>query len=142
MPEGLKPVGCIASSRRDPRAFPKEVSVKEMESKVEDGTVFYGSGNVFADLDMPNTDERLAKAGLASAIQDVIESRGLTQAEAASIMGIDQPKVSKIIRGRLSEFSTERLLNFLVQLGLDVEIVIHKQSPQTQLVGKISVACV
>jgi len=91
---------------------------------------------------LPNPEEKLSKAGLASAIQDVIETRGLTQVEAAKIMGIDQPKVSKIIRGRLSEFSVERLLNFLIHLGLDVDIVIHKQTLQTQREGMVSVAYV
>jgi predicted XRE-type DNA-binding protein len=99
-------------------------------------------GNVFADLDLPNPEERLAKAKLASAIQDVIEHRGLTQAQAAEIMGIDQPKVSKIIRGRLSDFSTERLLHFLIHLGLDVEILIHKETNQEKREGVISVAYV
>ena len=71
------------------------------ENEVNEPQVFYGSGNVFADLGLPDADEMLAKAGLASAILDVIEQRGLTQAEAAEKMGIDQPKVSKIVRGRL-----------------------------------------
>jgi len=113
-----------------------------MEKEIDEAAVFYGSGNIFADLDLPDSREKLSKAGLASAIQDVIEMRGLSQAEAATVMGIDQPKVSKIIRGRLSEFSTERLLNFLIHLGLDVDIVIHKQTPQTQREGTIHVAYV
>ena len=97
------------------------------------------SGNVFADLGLPDSAELLSKAKLASAIQDAIETRGLTQVEAAKIMRIDQPKVSKIIRGHLSEFSTERLLSFLIHLGLDVDIVIHKNS-QAQREGTIHVA--
>jgi predicted XRE-type DNA-binding protein len=101
-----------------------------------------GSGNVFADMGLPNPEERLAKAGLASAIQDVIEQRGLTQVQAAEIMGIDQPKVAKIIRGRMSEFSTERLLNYLIHLGIDVDIVIHQAPRQVQREGKISAAYV
>lgn len=110
------------------------------ENEVNEPTVFYGTGNVFADLDLPDADEMLAKAGLASAIQDVIERRGLTQLEAARVMGIDQPKVSKITRGRLKEFSTERLLNLLVRLGVDVDIVIHKQAPRAPRQGSINVA--
>lgn len=112
-----------------------------MEKQIEE-TVLYGSGNVFADLDLPTPKEMLSKAALASAIQDVIETRALSQAEAATLMGIDQPKVSKIIRGRLTEFSTERLLNYLIHLGLDVDIVIHKQSTNNQREGTISVAYV
>lgn len=111
-----------------------------MENEVDENTVFYGTGNVFADLELPDAEEMLAKAGLASAIQDAIEARGLTQVEAAKIMGTDQPKVSKIIRGRLREFSTERLLTYLIHLGLDVDIVIHKSTPQTEREGSIHVA--
>ena len=76
-----------------------------------------GSGNVFADLGLPNPEERLAKAQLAYAIARVIEERGLTQRAAAALMGIDQPKVSHILRGRLADFSTDRLLGFLTGLG-------------------------
>lgn len=113
-----------------------------MAKRTEETMIERGSGNVFADMGLPNPEERLAKAGLASAIQDVIELRGLTQVQAAEIMGIDQPKVSKIIRGRLSEFSTERLLNYLIHLGIDVDIVIHKEPRQLQREGTISVAYV
>jgi len=109
------------------------------EAQLDESTVFYGSGNVFADLGLPNPEERLAKASLASAIQDAIELRGLNEIDAAKIMGIDQPAVSKIVRGRLAEFSTERLLSYLIHLGLDVDIIIHKQAPQSQREGTISV---
>jgi len=68
-----------------------------------------GSANVFADLGLPNPDEALAKAGLAQAIAETIERRGLTQEEAARIMGLDQPKVSAIVRGRLTGFAQDRL---------------------------------
>jgi Uncharacterized conserved small protein len=98
-----------------------------------------GSGNVFADLGLPNPEERLAKAQLAYAIQKAIDERGLTQREAAILMGIDQPKVSHILRGRLADFSTERLMNFLTGLGRDVEIVI-KPSPRSRKKGRLRVA--
>src|ERR1700722_14660082 len=98
-----------------------------MENEViDENTIFHGSGNVFADIGLPNPEELLAKAELMRVIQNVIEKRGLTQTEAAKILGIDQPKVSKVLRGRLSEFSTERLLSFLVRLELDIDIVSHK----------------
>ena len=113
-----------------------------MESEIDETTVFYGSGNVFADIGLPNPEELLAKARLASAIQDMIELRRFTQTEAAKIMGIDQPKVSKIIRGRLTEFSTERLLGFLMRLGADVDIVIHKQAPEIHREGTLNIAYV
>ena len=81
-----------------------------------------GSGNVFADLGLPQAEERLAKAELARAIGKAIEARGLTQREAAELLGVDQPKVSQVLNGRLNGFSTERLLRFLTSLGRDVEI--------------------
>lgn len=88
-----------------------------------------GSGNVVADLGLSNPEERLAKAQLAHAIAQAIDERGLTQREAAALMGIDQPKVSHILRGRLADFSTDRLLGFLTELGRDVEIVLTKAPP-------------
>jgi predicted XRE-type DNA-binding protein len=84
-----------------------------------------GSGNVFADLGFPDAEERLAKANLAHRICSIIEASGLTQVQAAKRLGVDQPKVSMLIRGRLKDFSTERLLHFLVLLGRDVVIDIR-----------------
>jgi len=86
------------------------------------------SGNVFADLNVPNADEALAKAELARAISSVIVERRLTQVQAAAILGLDQPKVSALTRGRLSGFSIERLLRFLLAFHRDVEIVIKPRS--------------
>lgn len=87
-----------------------------------------GSGNVFADLGLPNPEERLAKAELAFQISRIIERRGLTQRAAAELMGVDQPKVSHILHGRLADYSTERLLGFLRALGRDIDIVIRTPS--------------
>jgi predicted XRE-type DNA-binding protein len=85
-----------------------------------------GSGNVFADLGLPNPEERLAKAQLALKISEIIERRGLTQRAAARLMGVDQPKVSHILHGRLADYSTERLIGFVRALGRDIDIVIGK----------------
>lgn len=85
-----------------------------------------GSGNVFADLGLPHSEELLAKADLAIAVTQLIQERGLTQREAAQVLGIDQPKVSKIMRGVLTEFSTERLMQFVTRLGRDVEIRVKR----------------
>ncbi len=82
------------------------------------------SGNVFADIGLPDPDQALAKAELARQISALIAARGLTQAEAASLLGLDQPKVSALMRGRLSGFSTERLFRLLNALGREVQIVI------------------
>ena len=75
------------------------------------------SGNVFADLGLPDAEEHLVKAGLVARIGQTVRQRGLTQAAAAELMGIDQPKVTKILRGQLREFSMERLLGFLRAIG-------------------------
>lgn len=91
-----------------------------------------GSGNVFADLGFPNADELLAKAELAIRITDMLRCRRLTQVQAAEILGVDQPKVSALIRGRIAGFSIERLLRFLLLLGADVAITIaphHRRTP-------------
>jgi len=80
---------------------------------------------VFADLELPDADAALAKAELARRIGVILAARKLTQAEAADVLGIDQPKVSALIRGRLERFSTDRLFRFLNALGQDVEIVVR-----------------
>ncbi len=82
------------------------------------------SGNVFADLGLPNPEERLAKAELARQIRAILEARHLTQVQAGAILGIAQPNVSNLLRGRLSGFSVERLMEFLTALGRDVRIVV------------------
>jgi predicted XRE-type DNA-binding protein len=86
------------------------------------------TGNVFADLDVSAPDEALAKAELAAEVARIISSRRLTQAAAAKVLRIDQPKVSALLRGRISGFSTERLLKFLRMLGSDVDIVIRARN--------------
>jgi predicted XRE-type DNA-binding protein len=96
------------------------------------------SGNVFADLELPEPDNVLAKAEIAAKVSSIISHRRLTQSEAAQILGVDQPKVSALMRGRLSGFSTDRLLRFLNSLGRDVEIVIKKRA-STERPGRMRV---
>jgi predicted XRE-type DNA-binding protein len=84
-----------------------------------------GSENVFKDLGVSAPEAALAKAELTARIAEIIAGRKLTQAAAAEILGMDQPKVSALLRGRLAGFSTDRLLRFLTALGRDVEIVIR-----------------
>jgi len=97
-----------------------------------------GSGNVFADLGLPQPEERLAKATLALALSRLIRARGLTQKAVAEQLGIDQPKVSHLLHGRLAGFSTERLLSFLTALGRDVEIIV-KAPPRSRRRGRLRV---
>jgi predicted XRE-type DNA-binding protein len=83
-----------------------------------------GSGNVFADLGLPNPEERLAKAKLAIQINNLIKEKNLSQKEAAKLLDVDQPKISDLNRGSLSGFSLDRLLRFLNILGQDITIKI------------------
>jgi predicted XRE-type DNA-binding protein len=89
--------------------------------------VIEGSGNVFADLCVTEPEEELAKAQLASLIRDAIKRRRLTQASAAALTGLDQPKVSALVNGRLGGFSSDRLMRCLTALGQDVEIVVRRR---------------
>jgi predicted XRE-type DNA-binding protein len=98
-----------------------------------------GSGNLLADLGFAEPDEELARAQLASHIRWVIGRRRLTQVAAASLMGIDQPKVSALLNGRLANFSSDRLMRFLTALGQDVEITV-KTAPRSRAQGRIRVA--
>ena len=82
------------------------------------------TGNVFADLGLADASEHLIKAGLVVRIDRIIRERKLTQAAAAELMGIDQPKVSAMLAGQFRGYSVERLMRFLVALGHDVEIVV------------------
>lgn len=104
----------------------KKASVSELE-------ITRSSGNVFKDLELPNSEEYLAKAKLAYRINQIIEEKGLKQKEAAELLGIDQPKISALGRGRLSGFSVERLFRFLAILNQDIEIIIkpHKKLRRT-----------
>jgi predicted XRE-type DNA-binding protein len=92
-----------------------------------------GSANVFADLELENSDELLVKAELARRISGIIAAENMTQTEAAKMLGIDQPKVSALVNGKLSGFSTTRLFRFLNAFGRDVEIVVKPKScPEAQ----------
>jgi predicted XRE-type DNA-binding protein len=82
------------------------------------------TGNVFADLGLADAGEHLVKAGLVIRIGRIVRERGLTQAAAAKLLGIDQPKVSAMLAGQFRGYSVERLMRFLVALGHDVEIVV------------------
>lgn len=97
-----------------------------------------GSGNVFQDLGLHDSAELSAKADLVARICDIIKSRGLTQVEAASLLEIDQPKVSALVRGDLRGFSSDRLFRFLTALGRDVDIVI-KPKPRSRADARIRV---
>lgn len=97
-----------------------------------------GSGNIFADIGLPNPEERLTKADLAIHITEAIRARRLTQAQAARVLKIDHPKISRLLCGRLSGFSTERLMHFLTLLGRDIEITV-RPAPRPRRMGHLRV---
>lgn len=106
-----------------------------MNKKIE---IEEGGGNIFADIGLPDPEERLAKADLAIRISEVIRDRRLTQTRAAQILKIDQPKISRLLRGQLSGFSTQKLMHFLTLLGRDVEITV-KRAPRSRRPGQLRV---
>src|SRR3954451_2569520 len=104
----------------------------------ESATITRGSTHVFADLGYPDAAERQAKLRLAYALNRVLEERQLSQADAAKVLGLTQPKVSALRNYKLAGFSVERLMNLLAALDQDVEIVIRRK-PRSRKAGRISV---
>ena len=109
--------------------------VKKREPDIE---VTASGGNVFADMGLPEPEEELTKAQLASHIRQVIKRQRLTQVAAAALMRIDQPKVSALLNGRLTNFSSERLMRLLTVLGQDVDITV-RMKPRNRAHGRIRV---
>ena len=79
---------------------------------------------MFADLGLPDADEHMLKARIVVVIAQIVKQRGLTQTAAAKVMGLEQPDVSKLLRGNFRGFSLERLLGFARALGSDVDITL------------------
>lgn len=96
-------------------------------------------GNVFADLGLPDPEERLTKALLSRAIVKAIKARGLTQAQAAVALGTTQPKVSDVVRGNLAGFTIDRLIRYLTALNMDVRIEVSPSASEGQT-GQVQVA--
>lgn len=129
----MKKVYWIGSSHEDLDRFPKAIR-HAMNQKIK---CKESSGNVFADLRISNPEEALAKAEIVRQIHKTIKRKKLTQAKAAKILGISQPKVSTLLRGYFQNFSLERLFRFLNKLGQDVTISIsselHKGEGHTRI---------
>jgi predicted XRE-type DNA-binding protein len=96
------------------------------------------SGNVFADIGFANNQEMLVKANLALKISEIITQRRLTQIEAAAVLGIPQPKLSKLLRGQFHGVSETKMLECLNKLGRDIQIVIRKAN-RDKRIGRTSV---
>jgi len=101
-------------------------------------TIERGSGNVFADLGFDDADEHLVKAQLVHRIESIVRHRKLTQAQAADVLGLSQPDVSRLFRGQFRKCSLERLLRLLTILDRDVEIII-KRKPKSRQHGRLSI---
>ena len=96
-------------------------------------TVEQSSGNVFEDLELPDADELFLKASLGFEVFQIIRKRKLTQAEAAEILGVQQPEISRLKRGKFNHYSVERLMTFLTRLNRDIEIrIIPSESREGQ----------
>ena len=90
-----------------------------------DTSITHGTGNVFADLGLPDAGERQTKTRLALALNRIIKDQGLKQIDAARLLSVPQPKVSALVNYRLEGFSVEKLIDFIVALGRDVEIIVR-----------------
>jgi predicted XRE-type DNA-binding protein len=101
-------------------------------------TIEKGSGNVYADLGFPDSEDMLIKAQLVTKIAEIIQQRRLTQAQAAKLLRLTQPKISRLLRGEFRGISERRLLQCLTRLGRDVQIIV-KQTPQQRTEGRLTV---
>ncbi len=108
---------------------------KQKRSKTQEIEYTVSSGNVFADFGFANPEEAKTKAELAMAITKIIKEKDLNQQQAAELIGIDQPKISKITRGILSEFTIERLMRFLNCLSYDIELKLKRHNTLTTMPG-------
>jgi predicted XRE-type DNA-binding protein len=115
------------------RAFQEGHKVMARRVKVE-----AGSSNIFADLGLPDADTHFLKAQLVSEIYRLTNERNLTQAEAGKLMGITQPEVSRMFKGRFREYSVERLMGFLTSFDRDVEIVARPRKGKSGEGGRIT----
>lgn len=103
-------------------------NAKKHQSNMKNMSISWenGSENVFTDLGMPDAGEKLVKARLAFKLNEIIEERGLKQAEAAKLLGLDQAKISLLHCGHLKDFSVERLVHLLTLLNQDIDIVVRR----------------
>jgi predicted XRE-type DNA-binding protein len=105
---------------------------KPQDTTEEPVGVERGSGNVFADLGIANPELALAKAELVQCIRNLIAERKLTQTKAAKLLGLDQPKVSALVRGRVGRYTIDRLFRFLNALGQQVEITVRANASNAE----------
>jgi predicted XRE-type DNA-binding protein len=97
-----------------------------------------GSGNIFADLGLPNAEEHLLKASLVVQLHRLIKARKLTQVAAAKLIGVKQPDLSNILRGHYQGFSLERLMRMLTAFNQDIEITVRPRRRKSKEAGRIT----
>ncbi|MDR0827749.1 MAG: helix-turn-helix domain-containing protein [Desulfovibrio sp.] len=87
-----------------------------------------GSGNIYADLGFENADEMFLKAQLAASIKGILDGKGLTQVKAAEMLGLPQPKLSRLLNGHFDNISEAKMLDCIARLGRDIHITIGPES--------------
>ena len=109
-----------------------------MSADSKDGQVTFeaSNGNVFADFGIPDADAHLVKADLALQIRRLLRECGLTQTEAAAILGTSQARVSELTRGRVAQMTYDRLLGWLNILGTDVKVTVMRRNAVGQKRGR------
>ena len=110
-----------------------QAAMKKRRIKME-----IGSGNIFADLGLPNAEEHLLKASLVVQLHRLIKARKLTQVAAAKLIGVKQPDLSNILRGRYHGFSLERLMRMLTAFNQDIEITVRPRRGKSKEAGRIT----
>ena len=105
--------------------------IQSRQDPPEADPIVEGSGNVFADLDLPDAEGLLLKGKLTLQLHHRVQDLGLTQTQAAKQLDISQPEVCRLMKGRFTGFSAERLIALLNALEMDVEIVVRPR-PQKQ----------
>jgi phage-related protein/predicted XRE-type DNA-binding protein len=112
----------------------------DMSNNIDESErVTMGSGNIFADLGFDNPEEELAKARLVGRLAQTIRDQHLTQKSAAKVLGLDQPSVSKLLRGHTAGYSTDRLIHLLNLMDQDVEITVRAKPPGLSRAARVTV---
>jgi predicted XRE-type DNA-binding protein len=111
-----------------------------MATKTDELTIERGSGNIFVDLGLPDADELLAKSKLALAIASALKERKVTQKDLARLTGVDQSKISKLVNGKISGFSSDRLIHILTKLDQDVVITVSPKPSNVQRPAFVAVS--
>jgi predicted XRE-type DNA-binding protein len=130
---GFGSAGAIEVSPAD-----REGAIEMSKRKLHGMDAEVGSGNVYADLGYVDADEMLIKARLVAEIAEIIKRKGLNQTQAGELLGMPQPKLSNLLRGRFRGFSERRLMDCLTKLGRDVQIVV-KATPRSRKDGRVSI---